>query len=133
MAAIGLTLANNRKLIISTLSASSSDSLQRPFVTLLPAFNAAERQRAEAMTKGLLDLGGVEFCCVGPEAEQLHDALDEFIEERGTLDVVTTWHEDLTDACTYFLYAAAGGQAHLLALISSHPELQAMLEEEARG
>jgi hypothetical protein len=132
MVARSLTLTGNRKLIISTLDTSSGYSMQRPFVTLLPAFNAAERQQAESMTKALLDQGGVEFCCVGLEAEQLHDSLDEIIEARGTLDVVTTWHEDLTDACEYFLYAAAAGRANLLALISSHPELQSMLEEEAR-
>lgn len=127
-----LALAGNRELIISSLGALPDHPLQRPFVTLLPAFNTAERQEAEAMTEGLIDLGCIEICCIGPEAEQLHDALDEVIEQKGALEVVTTWHEDSTDACEYFLRAAAGGRAALLALISSHPELQAALEEEAR-
>jgi hypothetical protein len=132
MAAHSLALAGNRTLVISSLGASLDHSIQRPFVTLLPAFNPLERQQAEAMTKSLIDLGCVEFCCVGLEAERLHDALDEIIEATGALEVVTTWHGGPTDACEYFLYAAAGGRANLLALISSHPELQAMLEEETR-
>ncbi|MGK3985804.1 hypothetical protein WME99_22345 [Sorangium sp. So ce136] len=132
MAARSITLAGNRKLVISSLGASADHSIQRPFVTLLPAFNPPERQQAEAITKDLIDLGCVEFCCVGHEAEQLHDALDNIIEARNALEVVTTWHEEPSDACEYFLYAAAGGRANLLALLLSHPELQAMLEEDAR-
>lgn len=132
MAARSVTLAGNRKLVISSLGASADHSIQGPFVTLLPAFNPPERQQAEAITKDLIELGCVEFCCVGPEAEQLHDALDIIIEAINALDTVTTWHEDPTDACEYFLHAATGGRANLLALILSHPELQAMLEAEAR-
>ncbi|WP_437833679.1 DUF7684 family protein [Sorangium sp. So ce1153] len=132
MAAISHTFAGNRKLVISAMGASADHSLQRPFVTLLPAFNPSERQRAEAITKDLIDLGCVEFCCVGHEAEQLHDAIDNIIEARNALEVVTTWHEEPSEACEYFLHAAAGGRAHLLALILSHPELQAVLEEETR-
>ena len=132
MAARGLTLAGSRKLVISSPGASADYSIQRPFVALLPAFNASEREQAEAITKDLIDLGCVELCCVGPEAEQLHDALDSIIEAGNALEVVTTWHEDPMDACEYFLHAAAGGRANLLALILSHPALQAMLEAEAR-
>ncbi|WP_437506793.1 Imm53 family immunity protein [Sorangium sp. So ce1099] len=64
-------------------------------------------------------------------AEQLSQIelvnLDSIIEAGNALDVVTTWHEEPPDACEYFLHAAAGGRAHLLALILSRPELQAML------
>ncbi|WP_438007156.1 hypothetical protein WME89_53040 [Sorangium sp. So ce321] len=127
-----LTPAGSRKLVITSLGAPADHAIQRPFVTLLPAFNPSERQQAEAITMNLIDLGCVELCCVGPEAEQLHDALDSIIEVSSALDVVTTWHEDPTDACEYFLHAAAGGRAHLLALILSHPELQAVLQEETR-
>ncbi|HCF62685.1 MAG TPA: hypothetical protein DFS52_32435 [Myxococcales bacterium] len=78
-------------------------------------------------------LGSVELCAVGPEAEQLHDALDAVLEASGALEVVTTWHQSISDACDYFLYAAAAGRANLLALIGEHPELQAMLVERARA
>ncbi|MGK3968045.1 immunity 53 family protein [Sorangium sp. So ce1667] len=128
MAARVLTPAGSRKLVITSLGAPADHALQRPFVTLLPAFNPPERQQAEAITKDLIELGCVELCCVGPEAEQLHDALDSIIEANDALDVVTTWHEEPTEACEYFLYAAAGGRAHLLALVLSHPELQSMLD-----
>jgi hypothetical protein len=132
MAARSLSLEGNRKLIITSVGAPADHSIQPPFVTLLPAYSAPERNQAEALMKGLINLGCVEFCCVGPGAELLHDTLDELIVAEGALGVVTTWIEDPTDACEYFLHAAAGGRANLLALIHYHAELQAMLEEEAR-
>jgi hypothetical protein len=132
MAAHSLSLGGNRKLIITSVGVPADHSIQPPFVMLLPAYSAPERQQVEALTKELISLGCVELCCVGPEAELLHDALDEIIEAEDALQVVTTWIEDPSDASEYFLHAAAGGRANLLALIHSHPELQAMLEEEAR-
>ena len=128
----GFTLSGDRKLIVSALGALPDESIRRPFATLLPAFSASERHQAEAMTTKLVDMGCVEFCCVGPESEQLHDALDEVIEARGVLGVVTTWHVDVLDACEHFLYAAGGERATLLALIAAHPSVEAKLKEEAR-
>ena len=78
-----------------------------------------------------MDRGCVEFCCVGPQAELLHDALDEVLEERGALEVVTTWHTDDSDAAEYFLFAAGSKLPTLLALVAAHPELVALLEQEA--
>jgi len=56
--------------------------------------------------------------------------LEEVANEFG---MVTTWDADPADVCKYFLHAAGGGRANLLALISCHPEVQAILEEEAQG
>jgi hypothetical protein len=132
MAARSLGFDGNRKLTITSMGAPADHSLQPSFVTLLPAYSAAERQQAAGVTKELINLGCVEFCCVGPEAELLHDALDEVIEAEGALEVVTTWIEDATEGSEYFLHAAAGGRVNLLALIDAHPELQVILEEDAR-
>jgi len=132
MAARSLSLEGNRKLTIASVGTPADHSIQPPFVTLLPAYSAPERQQAEALTKELINLGCVEFCCVGPEAELLHDALDEIIETEGALEVVTSWIGDPAEASEYFLHASAGGRANLLALIHSHPELRTLLEEEAR-
>jgi hypothetical protein len=75
----------------------------------------------------------VEFCCVGPEAEILHDSIDEIVEKQGELEVPTTWHNDYSDAAEYFLFAAGGKPQALLALVASHPDLVALLEKEARS
>jgi len=83
------------------------------------------------MTNSLIDSGCVEFCCGGPEAEQLHETLDQIIEARASLEVVTTWDAAPHDACEYFLFAAAGGRTNLLALVSGHPEVEAILEGQA--
>ena len=87
-----------RRIIFLSLDQASSTSVGRPFVTLLPAFDERERRQAEAMAGLLMDRGSVEFCCVGPESELLHDSIDEVIERRGALDVVTTWHTDYDGA-----------------------------------
>lgn len=124
-------LQRNRKLTISSLTPPlpPGRSIQSPFVTLLPAYNASERQHAEATAKELINLGCVEFCCVGPESELLHDTLDVIVEAEGKFDIVTTWIEDPVAAGEYFLHAAAaGGRANLLALVEAHPEIQAMLK-----
>jgi len=83
------------------------------------------------MANTVIEKGCVEFCCVGPEAEQLHDSLDWIVEEKGALEVVTTWHTDDADACEYFIHAAGGGSPSLLALVYSYPELVGRLEAEA--
>lgn len=132
MAAISFSIEGNRKLTFTSVTVPIDHSIHPPFVTLLPAYSAPERQQAEAVTKELINLGCVEFCCVGPEAELLHDALDEIVEAEGTLEVVTTWIEDPTEASEYFLHAAGGGRPNLLALIHAHPELRDMLQDEAR-
>lgn len=133
MSARIVVLSDGRNLVLGSLGAPVDYSLRRPFVTLVPAFDAGERQKVEAMTGILMELGCREFCCVGPEAEQLHDSLDGIIEERGALEVATTWHTDYSDACEYFLFAAGGRPPTLLALVSAHPDLTASLEAEARS
>lgn len=128
-----VVLPGGRRLILGSVRSFVRDSIGRPFVVLVPAFNAGERRSVEEMVGILVDLGCVEFCCVGPEAELLHDSIDGIVEEKGALDVVTTWHENHADACEYFLLAAGGKPPALLALISSHSELAARLEEQMKG
>jgi len=125
-------LEGNRCLVVGTLDATPSNLINPPFVSLMPAFNSSDRRQAAAIANSLIDLGCVEFCCVGPEGEQLHDTLDEIIEGRGALEIVTMWDADPDLVCEYFLYAAAAGKANLLALLSGHHELQAILEMKAQ-
>jgi hypothetical protein len=108
------------------------DTLARPFVALVPAFDAAERLQVEKLAGTLLEMGCVEFCCVGAEAELLHDSLDWIIEEREAFNVATTWHVDNGEACEYFLFAAGGKLPNLLAMVASHRDLEGALEEGAR-
>ncbi len=124
--------SGNRTLVLGSLGEPVvHQSLRSPFATLLPAYDEAERRKAELIVGSLVDLGCVEFCCVGPEAEQLHDSIDWIIEDRGALGVVTTAHTDYTEACEYFVFAAAGKPPVLLGLVSSHPEVVTSLEQAA--
>ena len=127
-----LVLSGDRKLVISSLDTSVEYTLHRPFVVLLPAFDVWERQQVEAKMSAFMDLGCIEFCCVGPQAEQLHDSLDGIIEDRGKLELITTSDTDYSEACEDFLFAAGGMSCTLLALISSHSELSAVLCDMAK-
>jgi hypothetical protein len=94
-----------------------------PFAVLLPASNKIECLEAEKLIVTFLDMGCIEFCCVGEEAEFLHDKIDNIIEDKGAFEVVTTYDLDEVEACEYFLFVAGGGVRYLLALVSEHPNL----------
>jgi hypothetical protein len=74
-----------------------------------------------------INLGGIEFCCAGPDAERMHDTIDDQIEAKGAFQVATTGHEDLNDACDYFMHAAGGGTCQMLALIGDHAQIRSVL------
>lgn len=93
------------------------------FAALVSASCQEEVNEILGIVRSLLALGCKEFCCVGSNAESLHDQLDLFIEKAGLLDVVTTWHEDPVEGCEYFLFGAGGQRLALYGLISKHPEL----------
>ena len=46
------------------------------------------------------------------------------------MDVVTTWHIDVTDGCEYFVVAAGGRSSNLCALVAGHPDIEKMLRDE---
>lgn len=123
-----MTLRSGRIVAIGSLDEPLEQSFGKPFVVLVPAFNALERCQVESMANALMNLGCKEFCCVGPQAEQLHDSLDEIVEEQGAIEVVTTWHANFDDAFEYFEFAAGEGTFTLLALVSPHSDLAAQME-----
>jgi len=102
------------------------------FLTLLPAYSLSESEAALRVSEDLLKLGCKEFCCVGPYADKLHDEIDAIVEDRDTLEVITTSFVDEADACDYFVFGADAGEAPvLLGLISGHPALERKLRELA--
>lgn len=122
-----------RKVHIGALLDEIPAELSSPFAALLPAFEERERELAKMRTADLLAKGCSEICCLGPESETLHDAIDSLIEQGDSPSVVTTWHTDIADACEHLIYAAGGGGISLLALVASHPEVVALLEQVALG
>lgn len=123
-----LKLPENRLLFLSPLGEPTDFAVESPFAALLPAFSERERAASAAVSQLLLAKGCVEFCCLGPEAEILHDALDEVVERAGALDVVTTWHTDEVEAVEYFVLAAGGMPSTLVALVALHSTVVAQLE-----
>lgn len=123
-------LASGRQLTMLELQESVSIATKAPFAALLPAFQLSERTVVIELFQSLLRAGCIEFCCVGPEAELLHDELDILLEAQNALDVITTWHLEAAEACEYFIWAAGGGRTDLLALTSTHSELSELLRLE---
>lgn len=132
MCIVTLDLHDGRSVMLGLIDALPHLSRREQFVVLVPAFNSAEREKVVAVTSNLVDLGCKEFCCVGPEAEPLHDAIDAIVEDSGALEIVTTWYTDGNDACEYFLFAAGAAKLTLLALVSEHPKLISMLESRSK-
>ncbi|GMV31993.1 MAG: hypothetical protein AMXMBFR59_41180 [Rhodanobacteraceae bacterium] len=94
---------------------------------LAPAYRDDELAAIVAIIPRLVDIGCVEICFVGPEAERFHNAIDAELEHREMLDVVTTGDEDIDEAFDYFLFASCGGEGKLLALIAGYDDLATLL------
>jgi hypothetical protein len=116
-------LDTGRSLTIDVLDAAKAAIPSTPFVFMVPASNQHERRHVEQVIPSFLGSPCLEICCVGRESESLHDALDHMIEDRGLLDIVTTWEVDEREACDYFLNSASGGTGSLLALVLEHDGL----------
>lgn len=74
---------------------------------------------------------GVElFAVVGRESEQAHDALDWVLEEVGTEDVMTSWHDqdDPEDVASFVVASSrASGLTHIVAALDESTESGARL------
>lgn len=129
-------LQDGRTLLIESTHASVEAlgaCLSERFVAMLPGFACDDQGPAGVFVTALIDLGCVEICCVGPAAKSLHDAIDWIVEEKGAIGVATTWHQDQSEGCEYFLLAAGGKSPSLVALVEDHPQLASMLRTMAAG
>ncbi|WP_373085473.1 hypothetical protein [Sneathiella sp.] len=123
---------DNREIAIGSLSDFSVENISTPFAILVAAFSQQELDEVVGLAKDLIELGCKEFCCVGVEAERLHDQLDHLIEDSGSYDIVTTWHDNLVEGCEYLLFGAGGQQIALFGLVSKHPEILEALKKAAQ-
>ena len=92
-----------------------------PYAAMLPAFQSSDV--TEELVTQLLSTGCIDICCVGPNAESVHDNVDDFRERNGFAVIATTWHADTDDACEYFIHAAGGRLPLLIAVVSKHPDV----------
>lgn len=72
---------------------------EKPFAVLLDAHSGKwlDSKWAESEVALLLDYGCRFFTCYGQHAEYLHDFIDEMIENRDDLSIITTFHADDSD------------------------------------
>ena len=125
-----IVLGDGRKLLVGSAKDSLTDLkalLGGNFSTMLPAFNCDENSYNETIWN-LVEAGCDEFCCFGPMSEELHDEIDWLLVDKGYIDVVTTWHNDVVEGCEYFAIAAGGGLNNLLCLAGDLTEITALLE-----
>ena len=126
-----LSLPGGRKVVFAPFGQTVDFDLPRPFVALLPAASAADSTLAEAIIGPLIELGCIEVCCVGPNAELMHDRLDIVVETAGRLEIITTWFGDEHRASEYMLFAAGGGTASILAMVLDQPRIVDRLKKAA--
>jgi hypothetical protein len=120
---IHIATFGGRQVLIGSLSDIPAIDVVSPFAALVAAFCQEERNEVLAVAGLLLELGCKELCCVGFEAEPLHDDLDQLLEDSNRLDVVTTCHKNIVEGCEYFLFGAGAQRLVLYGLISRHPEV----------
>jgi len=108
-------------------------AVSAPFVAMLPAAEESDARGAASLAGDLVRMGCVEICCVGPNAETVHDSVDEVVEDLGALDVVTTWHVDMDEGCQYFISTAGGRPGWLLAILAERSDLASLLRSTVRA
>lgn len=118
-----VTKIGGREVFVGSVENASAFRISAPFVVLMSAACQDEVHQGMTAAAVLIDQGCEEFCCVGSEAEVLHDRLDALIEDAGDLSVLTTWHENVNDGCEYFLFAAGAQRMNLLALIEKDSDV----------
>lgn len=117
----------DRIIYIGSLNDKINYEINGQFGVLLPAYNKKERQKCEQICIDLVEIECMEFCCIGSEAEILHDSLDYIIEDINALDIVTTYDFDENEACEYFLFGMGAGTYSLLALVEEHESIVNLL------
>jgi hypothetical protein len=98
------------------------------FVVMLPAIEVETLEIQEQLIHDLMNDGCMEFCCIGPHAENLNDLIDKIIEEQECYTIVTTWYDDLTEGCDYFLNAAGGGEYPRLWLVKDYKQITSIIQ-----
>jgi hypothetical protein len=106
-------------------------SLHGPFALLLLAEAKMPSADFQDMIHAALVNGCVEFCCMGKYSEELHDSIDALLEERGLVQIVTTWHGDepLEESLYYFVNLAGSRPPTLLAMVEGNHTFENVLRK----
>jgi hypothetical protein len=126
-----IVFGDRRLFVLAEGDASEVAKIRGPFAMMLAASSIIPTEAQRRLIETAVERGCIEFCCVGPFGEQLHDYTDGLLEDRGELEIVTTWHveEPLEDTVHYFLHVAGEKALTLIAAISDAPDLARALKE----
>jgi hypothetical protein len=118
------TLLDGRTVLVGSVfevEKGANEPPAKPFVVLMPAYGDDAERTAEAIAGLLIDHGCVEFCCVGPNAEVLHDSIDWVIIGKEAFGLLTTWHKEDVAGAEYFLLTSGPQKLAMLALVDGYP------------
>jgi hypothetical protein len=104
-----LEFGNDRILLIESNVRISEDMKKRlkiPFATLVYTDVELVGYTINQLIKELIDLGCVEFCCIGPYADSLHDLIDMLIEDLEAYHIVSTADLNPIEGIDYFINTA---------------------------
>lgn len=116
-----------KQLQILPLEVALSELPSTSVAALLPAFTEDEQHRALRVANALIGLGVVEICCVGPNSEVLHDAIDDLLIAQDRAGVCTMWETDQSDAIEDFIFGSGAVCDTFLAFVAEHDELVTQL------
>lgn len=75
----------------------------------------------------------LEICCVGPNAEEMHDSIDDEIVASDTTGIVTTWFKDGEEACEYFVYALGAIYPDIIVLVGASADISQLIRQTKTG
>ncbi len=127
---------DSRVLILASL-----DEIERlppqatPFALLLATGADSPTLPERRVVEALAQSSCREMCFAGVAAEPLHNVADDVVEERGLLDIVTSWLTDETpeEVALYFVECAGSVPAVLVAAVEHDRALNTALERAVSG
>ncbi|MBN2442945.1 MAG: hypothetical protein JXJ04_16420 [Spirochaetales bacterium] len=90
--------------------------MEKPFSILIESFDDKNYSSIDEILEIIIRKECKEICCVGKRADELHDYIDEKIEENELLHIITSSLSDDTadEICDYFLDVSGGKPSNLL-------------------
>ncbi|MFC4527498.1 hypothetical protein ISN76_08000 [Dyella halodurans] len=120
-----------KEIFCGSLGDSIPDAVPRPFAVLFPAFSEQDRRKGMLLLDSFLERGCGEFQCAGKEAEVMHDDMDGYLEKNGWKRVLTTFDDNVVNACEYHVFGVGKVSACLVALVADYPEVVSHLKRFA--
>lgn len=122
---------NNRKLYFLKLEEIiKCNYFNAEFTLLIYADSLIDIKELKLYLKPVINSNCSEIYCVGKKAEELHDLIDEVIEDQGMTEILTTWASNEMDEeiCSYFINLAGMKPPQLFVVSQNNQLVEKILE-----